>query len=181
MVRGRLPTANPPSHRWSRPRYSARGRLLGPVHTWSEAPRAPLAMLQAKAERRQGPHILQVNRPLAPLAAKGGARPRGGTLITRPRPEYSCRQGSTPVSFQTTAHVTAVVALHVCYDPHRGFPANLGLLLPALTMGPLSQSSSAHRSHYVIRWRACCGWARRMKKEAAPSGAASGLPIGGVC
>jgi hypothetical protein len=98
--------------------HSPRGRLLGRVHL-GKAPVAALAVIRTRRERCQGSHILQVHWPPAPLATKGGARPRGGTLVTRPRPEHGCPQRSTPVSLQLTAHVTAVVALDVCFDPHR--------------------------------------------------------------
>ena len=76
-------------------------------------------MIRARCERCQRSHVLQVDWPPAPLATKSGARPRGGTLVTRPRPEHCCPQRSTPVSLQLTAHVTAVVALDICCNPHR--------------------------------------------------------------
>ena len=89
-------------------------------------------MSEAKAKRCQRPYVLQVHGPLAPLAPQGGARPRGGILVTRPRPEHGCPQRSTPVSLQLTAHVTAVVALDICYDPHRRS-------LPVLSVRSLSR------------------------------------------
>ena len=154
------PPPHPCRHRWSRPRV--REELLGRVHACGQSPRTLCLAFQVETERRQGPNVLQVDRPLAPLAAKG-SRPRGGTLVTRPRPEHSCRQRSTLVSLQPTAHMTAVVALHVCRDPHRSILASLvsrphvagELGSPAVPSSPgrsalpdnANQAVMPHRSH----------------------------------
>ena len=72
MARGRLPTTGSllkPVE--SAPHSARKGRLLRHVHA-GEAPAAAPAMIRTRREGRgghQGPHILQVDRPLAPLAA----------------------------------------------------------------------------------------------------------------